>query len=204
MSREIIIEAQERARAGTGVARAVRREGMIPGIIYGEKKTPEMISLDLKTIMHEAQHANFFSKLYTIKIGGNTQRVIAKDLQVHAVTEIPLHIDFQRIGKDSKVHVFIPVHFVNEEKSPAIKRGGALNIIIHNLEMYCPADSIPEQIEIDLASLEMHQSITLDAVELPKGSKLANAERDHVLASVVAPSGMAEEKSADQEEGASA
>lgn len=198
MSQEKIIEAQERVRGGTGAARAVRREGMIPGIVYGEKKSPEMISVDLKTIMTEAQHANFFSKLYTLKVGSNSQRVIAKDLQVHAVTETPMHIDFQRIGKDSKVHIFVPVHFVNEDKAPAIKLGGALNIIIHNLEMYCPADSIPEQIEVDLTGLEMHQSITLDAVKLPKGAKLANAERDHVIASVVAPSGMEEKASSEE------
>jgi large subunit ribosomal protein L25 len=188
MSQDNIIEAQERLSVGTGFARSVRREGMIPGIIYGGQLSSQMILLNLKTIMLETQKSNFFSKLYTLKIGDNTQKVIAKDLQVHSVTDIPLHIDFLRIDKDSKVNVFVPIRFINEDKSPAIKRGATLNVIIHNLEIYCFADMIPEIIDIDLSGLEMHQSITVDRIELPKGAKIANKERDNVLASIVASS----------------
>jgi large subunit ribosomal protein L25 len=196
MSSATIIEAQERAKSGTGTARAIRREGMIPAIVYGNKIEPEMIAVDSKQIFRESQSAAFFSTLYTLKVNNNTQRVLVKDIQIHPVKDTPLHVDFMRVNKDSKVSVFIPIHYINEEKSPAIKRGGLLNIIAHNLETVCPAENIPEFLVVDLNGLEMHQSVQLSNIKFPEGCKAAHAERDAVLATVVAPAG--EEKASEE------
>jgi large subunit ribosomal protein L25 len=195
MSQNTIIEARERSKAGTGTARAIRREGMIPAIVYGDKKDSEMIAVEARLIAKESQSAGFFSTLYTLKMGNQSQRVLVKDIQIHPVKDIPLHVDFMRVNKDSKVSVFVPVHYINEDKSPALKRGGLLNVIIHSLEISCPAEEIPESLAVDLNGLEMNQSVQLSLLGLPAGCKAAHPERDAVLATVVAPAG--EEKAAE-------
>ena len=132
MSVAEILSAKSRENNGSGPARALRREAKVPGIIYGDKKDPEMISVNFKDLAREYQTSNFFSKVFTLDIDGRKQDVIAKDIQLHPVSDAPLHVDFQRVNKHSKVNVFVPIKFINEDKSPAIKRGGALNIIIHS------------------------------------------------------------------------
>jgi large subunit ribosomal protein L25 len=189
MSQPLIIEAQSRAKAGTGTSRSLRREGMIPAIVYGNKQEPEMIAVNAREINKELQHAGFFSRLINLSIAGKNQNVLVKDVQIHPVTDLPLHVDFMRVNKDSKVHVSVQLHFVNEDKAPAIKRGGLLNVIVHSLEVVCSPESIPESLNVDLNGLEMHHSVQLSSIKLPAGVKAAHPERDAVIATVVAPAG---------------
>lgn len=182
-----VMEAQSRETAGTGTARALRRQGMIPAIIYGNKEQSEMIALDAKKIAHEAQKMDFFNKLWDITVSGKTRKVIAKAVQRHPVNDQLIHVDFMRVNADSKVVVSIPLRFVNEDQSPALKRQGLLNIIVHHLEIVCPANLIPEGLEVDLTGLEMHQNVALSRLALPKGAQPTHPERDAILATVVAP-----------------
>jgi large subunit ribosomal protein L25 len=180
-----ILDAQERTAAGTGVARAIRRDKMVPAIIYGGKSEPLMIAVDEKQLLKETQTAGFFSRIITLKLNNKETPVLAKDVQLHPVTDMPLHVDFQRIDKDSRVHVHVPFQFINEEKSPGIKRGATLNIVAHNLEVICSPNAIPEMITVDLSKLEMNGSVTLDTIKLPANVKAANEARDHVIATLV-------------------
>ena len=194
MAQAIALKAEERQGTGTGVARALRREGKIPGIIYGGGQDPQPIAVDLKVVSNEIQKPGFFSRVYTLEMVQTKLQVIARDIQFHPVTDLPLHVDFQRVNKDSKINVSVPVEYINEDKSPGLKVGGMLNVIVHNLELVCPADSIPAKITIDLAGLNINQSIHLEAVELPKGVKAAHAARGYTLVTIVPPSGADDEK----------
>lgn len=190
-----VLKAEERKGTGTGVARALRRAGKIPGIIYGGEKNPEPCAVDLKAVNIEINKAGFFSRVYTLEKAKENIQVIARDVQYHPVTDTPLHIDFQRVSKDSKIHVFVPIEYINEDKSPGLKIGGMLNIIIHNLEVICPVDAIPGKITVDLAGVNINQSIHLESIRLPKNVKAANPARDYTMVTVVAPSSdKAEEK----------
>jgi large subunit ribosomal protein L25 len=175
----------ERTASGTGVARALRRDKMIPGIIYGGKDEPVMVAVNEKQLVKEATVSGFFSRVLTLKIDNKEHAVLAKDLQVHPVTDAPLHVDFQRIDKNSRIHVYVPLHFINEDKSPALKRGATLNVVHHRLEVVCAPTDIPESFTVDLTKLEMNSSVTLDWIELPASVKAANAKRDNVIATLV-------------------
>jgi large subunit ribosomal protein L25 len=188
-----ILEGKERVGSGTGAARALRRGKLIPAIIYGGKDEPLKIALDEKQLLKETSVSGFFGRVITLKIDNKEHAVLAKDVQLHPVTDLPLHVDFQRIDKNSRVHVQVPIHFINEEKSPGVKRGGTLNIIAHNLEIVCSPSEIPEGITIDLITLDMNGSVTLDSIKLPAGVKAANAVRDHVIATLVGGSKDADE-----------
>ncbi len=194
MAQAIALKAEERQGTGTGVARALRRVGKIPGIIYGGGHEPQPIAVDLKTVSNEIQKPGIFSRIYTLEVDQAKIQVITRDIQFHPVTDIVLHVDFQRVNKDSKINVSVPVEYINEDKAPGLKLGGMLNVIIHNLELVCLGDSIPAKITIDLAGLNINQSIHLEAVELPKGAKVAHAARDYTLVTIVPPSGADEEK----------
>lgn len=192
MSMAITLNASSRTLSGTGGARAVRASGMVPGIIYGNKKDPEMIALDPKALMTECLQPGFFSRLYSIAVDGEEQEVLAKDVQLHPVTDQPLHVDFMRVSKDARVNVFVPVIFINEDKAPGIKRGGVLNVVHHNIELICPAHSIPEKLTVDLTGRDINQTIHLDALTLPEGVIAAHPERDNTMATIVAPTVMEE------------
>lgn len=196
----ITLNASPRTLSGTGGARAVRTSGMVPGIIYGNKKDPEMISIDPKALMTECLQPGFFSKLYSVSIEGKEQEVLAKAVQFHPVTDRPLHVDFMRVGKGAKVHVFVPITFINEDKAPGIKRGGVLNIVHHNLELICPAQSIPAKLTVDLTGRDINQTIHIESLDLPQGVIAAHPDRDNTIATIVAPTMMEEEKSATTEE----
>lgn len=191
-----VIQAKSRTANGTGGARAIRREGLVPGIIYGRGKDPEPIMIEEKDLLLESVHAHFFSKIYQLDIGGKKQAVITKALQLHPVTDLPLHVDFLRVEKDSKIHVFVPIEFHHEDKCPGIKRGGVLNVILHSIEVICPANAIPEKFVISLESLGLNQSLHLDALNLDKKVAVAHPDRDNTLATIVAPSGLKSEEAA--------
>lgn len=191
-----ILEAHERTATGTGVARALRRENLIPAIVYGGKEEPMMIAVNEKQLLRETNTSGFFSRVITLKIDNNEHAVLAKDVQLHPVTDMPLHADFQRIDANSRVHIHVPLHFINEDKSTALKRGATLNVVAHTLEVVCSPKAIPESFTIDLAGLEPHGSVTLDWIQMPEGVKAANATRDNVIATLV---GGAKDAAADAE-----
>ncbi len=196
MSTAITLNALPRTLSGTGGARAVRVSGMVPGIIYGNKKDPEMISIDPKALMTECLQPGFFSRLYSVSVDGKEQEVLAKAVQFHPVTDRPIHVDFMRISKGAKVHVFVPIAFINEDKAPGIKRGGVLNIVHHNLELICPAQSIPAKLIVDLTGRDINQTIHLESLDLPEGVIAAHPDRDNTIATIVAPTVMEEETAA--------
>ncbi len=202
MSNVTTIEAELRPQVGTSAARASRRSGRVPCILYGGQKESVAISLDPKIVHKETSQSGFFAKLFDIKYDGKTERVLARELQREPVKDTPIHIDFMRISKDSSVIVAVPLHFINEEESPGLKRGGVLNQVLHELELTCLADKIPKYIEIDMTGLEIQDTIHLVGINIPEGAEAAYPERDKTLATIVAPSSVKSEAEAAAEEAA--
>ena len=181
-----------RDKSGKSSSRALRRQGRIPAVIYGDNK--DTISLDIeereyKKLMHQP---GIFSKLLDITLEGKSNIVLTRDIQLHPVTENPLHIDFLRIGKGSVITVSVPVSFLNEEKSPGLKSGGVLNTVRFELELECPGNAIPEKIEIDLTGLNVGDSIHISSVKLPEGVTSTITDRDFTIATIAAPTTMVE------------
>ena len=178
------LKAEAREQVGKGSARAVRRNGKVPAVIYGEKQPPLAIALSYKDIFYKIHGGGFLTTVATIDVGGQKIQVLPKDYQLDPVKDFPLHVDFLRVGKDTVVHVNVPVHFINEDKSPGIKRGGVLNIVRHEVEFHCPANAIPEFIEIDLSGADIGDSIHISAVKLPAGVKPVISDRDFTIATI--------------------
>ncbi|MER2534282.1 MAG: 50S ribosomal protein L25/general stress protein Ctc [Rhizobiaceae bacterium] len=178
------LKAEARETVGKGSARAVRREGKIPAVIYGDKQPPLSIALSYKDIYYKIHGGGFLTTVATIDVGGRKIQVLPKDFQLDPVRDFPLHVDFLRVGKNTEVNVNVPVHFINEEKSPGIKRGGTLNIVRHDVEFHCPADSIPEFITIDLDGSEIGDSFHISAVKLPAGVRPVIQDRDFTIATI--------------------
>jgi large subunit ribosomal protein L25 len=191
MSAASVLTAETRAKAGTSTARSIRHEGMVVGNIYGEKKESLMIAIEPKSF-HTSYGPGFFNRVHTINLNGQKHEVIAKHVQLHPVTDVPLHVEFQRVSKNSTIHVSIPLHFINEDKSPGIKKGGMLNVVVHSLEIICPVHSIPEEFSISLEGLEINAGIHIEDIKLPTGAVAAHPERDRTIANIVPPA--AEEK----------
>ncbi|HLZ66084.1 MAG TPA: 50S ribosomal protein L25/general stress protein Ctc [Aliidongia sp.] len=204
MTEIVILEAEARDRAGKGAARATRRAGRIPAVIYGDKKEPVMISLDPKEFGRQLHRAGFFSHLFDISIDGTKHRTLPRDVQLHPVTDEPLHVDFVRVSAHTKTHVNVPVHFENQAASPGLKRGGVLNIVRHDIELVVAADSIPERIDVDLTGLDIGDSVHISAIKLPAGALSAIGDRDFTVATIVAPNVRLEEAAATEEGGAAA
>lgn len=194
MSEQLTLPAETRDRAGKGASRALRREGRVPAVIYGGNEDPVAIHVEERLLMKQLMTGHFMNSLIMIELDGKTIRTQAKDVALHPVTDRPQHVDFLRLGKDAKVDVLVPVVFINEDKSPGLKRGGVLNIVRHELELICDADLIPSEITIDVTGLDVGDSIHISHVTLPEGSSSAITDRDFTIATVVAPSGL---KSAD-------
>lgn len=186
------IKASARAGAGQGAARAVRREGRVPAILYGDGKEPQNLAVDAKEITLLINKGKFLSTVFELDIDGKRQRAIPREVQVDPVKDKPIHLDFQRVGKDSKIRVNVPVRFVNELLSPGLKRGGVLNVVRHRVELLCPADGIPDKIVADLAGLEINDSLHISSVALPEGVRPTIA-RDFTIATIAAPAGVKEE-----------
>ena len=181
------VDARVRKLSGTGQARAVRRQGLVPGIIYGGEASPQMCAVDAKFLNQELHHQGFFTKVFTMNLEGKAEQVMAKDVQLDPVTDFPLHVDFIRVTQNTKVTVAVPLHFVHEEKSPGLKRGGVLTVVVRDLEVHAPVNSIPESIVVDLSGLEIHDSVHIDAIEFAPGVSAAHPERDYTLATISAP-----------------
>lgn len=189
MSSVLTIEAQIRQAHGTAGARTTRREGLVPGVVYGQNKENQFISIDPRSIEKELYKPGFFSRLFDLSIEGKSQFVLVKDVQLHPVKDVPMHIDFMRVAKDSKIHVNVPVLVINDDKAPGVKKGGMVNVVHHTLEVICPADSIPSELVVDLTGIEAGQAVHLTDIKLPKGVVAAHPDRDNTLVSIVAPAG---------------
>jgi large subunit ribosomal protein L25 len=184
------LKAEAREQVGKGSARAVRRQGKVPAVIYGDKQPPLAIALPYKEIFYKIHGGGFLTTVATIDVDGKKIEVLPKDFQLDPVKDFPMHVDFLRVGKDTEVNVDVPVHFINEEKSPGIKRGGVLNIVRHEVEFHCPANAIPEFITVDLTGTEIGDSIHISAVKLPAGVKPVIADRDFTIATIAGSAAM--------------
>jgi len=194
------LKAEAREKVGKGSAREVRRNGRVPAVIYGDKQPPLAITLPYKELFYKIHGGGFMTTIATIDIDGKKIEVLPKDYQLDPVRDFPMHVDFLRIGKNSVVTVAIPVHFINEEQSPGIKRGGTLNVVRHEVEFSVPAHEIPEAITVDLAGTEIGDSIHISAVTLPKGVTPVISDRDFTIATIASSSAMKSEASEDADE----
>jgi len=169
MSKIVQLKATQRGRAGKGASRAVRREGLVPGVVYGDKQEAQMVSLNYRELEPHIQTGRFLSTLVDLEVEGKTIRAIPRDVQFEPVRDFIVHVDFLRLGKASRIAVDIPVHFTGQELSPGIKAGGSLNIVSHTLSLYCSAEFIPDEITIDVAGMNIGQSIHMSDIKLPEG-----------------------------------
>lgn len=202
MSDQLTLPAEARQRAGKGASRALRREGRVPAVIYGEKQEPVAVHVEEKLLAKMLSKGHFMNTLVMVEVGGESNRTLPKDVQFHPVTSRPIHVDFLRIGENAQVNVNVPVRFIDEEEAPGIKRGGVLNVVRHDLELVCDATRIPDEIVISLTGLDIGDAIHISDVNLPEGSKSAIDDRDFTVATVVAPSAMKAEE--DEAEAAAA
>lgn len=187
MSQSYELKAEARETVGKGSARELRRNGKVPAVIYGDKQTPLAIALNYKDLYYKIHGGGFMTTIATIDVDGKKHQVLPKDYQLDPVRDFPVHVDFLRVSKNTVVTVNIPVHFINDEKSAGIKRGGVLNIVRHDIEAHVPANEIPDFIEVDLAGADIGDSIHISAVKLPKDVKPTITDRDFTIATIAAP-----------------
>jgi large subunit ribosomal protein L25 len=187
------LAAVTRSGTGKGAARSVRREGRVPGVIYGGGEKPEPISVDFKELNKHIYSGGFLTSIFELEIGARKERVLARDYQLDVVTDQPTHVDFLRLRAGSRVRIGVPVRVVNRELSPGLKKGGAVNLVLHSVEVVAPADAIPESIVIDLAGLDFHDSVHVSKIKLPEGCRAADVRTDYTVVTVVPPTVFVEE-----------
>jgi large subunit ribosomal protein L25 len=197
------MKATARPSGSKGAARAERRAGRVPGVIYGDKQDPMTISVDHAELKQRIYAGRFLTSIYELDVGGTKHRVIPRDFQLDPVKDLPLHVDFLRLGAGAKIRVRIPVHVMNADQAPGIKRGGTVNIVTHAVEVQCAPEDIPEAIDVDIAGLEINYSKHLNEIELPKNVRVIG-HADQTLVTIVPPSGYAEEMKAAAEAAAAA
>ncbi len=195
------IDAALRESLGKGASRAARRANLVPAVIYGDSKEPTSITIPLNQIVRLINRGGFLSQAYEINAGGKKENAIVRDLQLHPVSDVPIHIDFFRLAKGATIVMSIPVHIVGEEESEGLKRGGVINMTRHDIELNVPADAIPEAIEISVASLDVGDGIHISGITLPKGCTPTITDRDFTICTIAAPSALksADEEAADEE-----
>lgn len=188
MSSVTTLTATVRDRVGKGAARATRRSGLVPGVIYGAKQAPVAFSIDPRPVWVELRKPGFHTRLFDIDLGvGGKHRVVARDVQFHPVTDQPIHLDFLRVSADSLLHVKVPVHCVNHDKSPGIKKGGVLNIEHHEIEVTCTPDHIPADYTIDLSGFEVGASVHLKDIALGAGVVPYHLSLDATIVTIAPP-----------------
>jgi large subunit ribosomal protein L25 len=185
------LAATVRSGTGKGAARSVRREGKIPGVIYGGGEAPTPISLSYRDLNKLIYAGHFLTTIFEIDIDGRKERAIPRDYQLDVVRDTPLHVDFLRLKAGSKIKVGVPVHFLNQDTAPGIKRGGSLNVVLHTIELMAPADNIPEAISIDLAGLDFNDSVHIGAVKLPENCKPVDRSNFTIVTIAPPPGGAA-------------
>ena len=196
MSEQLTLPAETRDRAGKGASRALRRDGRVPAVVYGQKKDALSIHVEEKLLSKMLSTGHFMNSIVMIDVGGQATRTLPKAVDFHPVTSRPTHVDFLRISEHTKVTVAVPVRFDNEDASPGLKRGGVLNVVQHEIELTCDAAHIPDEIHVPLDGLEIGDSIHISQVKLPQGAEPTITDRDFTVATLVAPSAM---KSEDEE-----
>jgi large subunit ribosomal protein L25 len=189
------LSAQRRLGVGKGAARATRRAGRIPGIIYGGEAAPVPLSLDPRELSRALARRGFFATLVDVSLDGATQRALPREVQLHPVTDAPLHVDLMRVMPHTRVSVMVPAVFVNHELSIGLRRGGILNIVRHGIELNCTVDNIPDHLTVSLEGLDIGDSIHISAVVLPEGARPTITDRDFTIASIAASSAVREEAS---------
>ncbi len=194
------LEAQERTGTGKGAARQARRDGMVPGIVFGGDTDPLPINIPFNTLIQKLRAGRFKSTLFNMKVDGHDDvRVICRDVQRHVVKDLPTHIDFMRLKRTTQINLFIAVEVVGEEESPGLKQGGVLTMIRPEVELIVTAGDIPDHVTIDISELEIGDSVTISAVKLPEGAK-PTIDRDFVIAQISAPSGLASQSDDEDED----
>ncbi len=181
------LTATARAGSGKGAARNIRREGRIPGVVYGGGDAPAHVSLDYREINKLIYAGHFLTTIFELDVEGAKQRILPRDYQLDPVKGQPLHVDFLRLTAGASLRVAVPVHFINQDVCPGIKRGGSLNVVRHAIEMRVPADAIPEAVVVDLANLQINDSVHIAAIALPEGCKPTQRERDFTIATITPP-----------------
>ena len=196
-----VLAAQSRDRAGKGIARAARRAGQVPAVIYGNNEDPILITVEDRLLRQRLTSSGFFISLLDIDIDGTKHRVLPRDAQFHPVTDAPLHVDFLRYNPNRKLTIEVPVTFINEDDCPGLREGGVLNIVRHAIEVICTADAMPEGYELDLAGLEVGDSIHASALTLTAGVELTITDRDFTIATIAAPTVVPVDEDIEDEEG---
>ena len=192
------LNATARSGTGKGAARKARREGLVPGVVYGGGQDPQAINVKYNVLFKMVKAGRFLSTLFNLKIEGQEDvRVICRNVQRHIVKDLPTHLDLMRLNRSSRVNLFIPVEFINEENSPGLKRGGVLTVIRTEVELKVTANDIPEKLIANLDGLDIGDGITISNIELPAGSRAMITDRDFIIANISAPSAL---KSSDEEE----
>jgi len=195
MADVVTLRAEARDRAGKGAARAARRSGRVPAVLYGEGKPATLISLDPRELSRELQRPGFFARLLNVDVAGTIHRTLPRDVQLDPIKDQPLHVDFLRVNAGTKITVAVPVHFTGQETSPGIRRGGMLNVVRHEIDLVCPVEGIPDHITISLDGLDIGDSVHISAVTLPPGTRPTIA-RNFTVASIAAPTAVREEQAA--------
>lgn len=190
MADVVTIVAEPRERVGKGASRAVRRAGNVPAVIYGDNKEPESIQIPQNEIIRLLNRGGFMSHIYNVQVGKKKTSVLPRDLQVHPVTDMPMHIDFLRLGKGAVVTMELPIKVVGEEEAVGLSRGGVINYTRHEIEVNVPANAIPEFIEVSIAGLDINDAVKISDVKLPKGVEPTITDRDFTICAIVAPSGL--------------
>ena len=187
------LSAERRALTGRGAARAARRMGRVPGIIYGGDRDPMLISLEPRQLSRALAKRGFLATVVEVNVDGAVHRTLPREVQYHPATDEPLHVDFMRVGADTRVTVTVPVAFINQEMSTGLRRGGILNIVRHGIALICQVDNIPEQLVVDLRGLDIGDSVHISAVSFPPGARPTITDRDFTIASIAASSAVREE-----------
>ncbi|MFK4823631.1 50S ribosomal protein L25/general stress protein Ctc [Paenochrobactrum sp. BZR 588] len=189
MSETKVLKAEARTRVGKGSSRELRRNGLIPAVIYGDKQAPLSIAVSYKDVYYRIHGGGFKTTVTTIELDGKKIQVLPKDYQLDPVRDFPQHVDFLRVSAKSIVEVNVPVQFINEEKAPGLKRGGLLNVVRHEVELVAPANAIPDAVVVDLEGLDIGATIHISSVKLPKGVTPVIQDRDFTVATIAAPGG---------------
>ena len=194
------LSAETREGIGKGANRALRRSGRVPGVLYGGDAAQEIISLEARELRRALHNPRFFSTLCSLEVNGEAVRVLPREVQLHPVTDAPLHVDFVRVARGATVAVTVPVVFANEDICRGLKRGGVLNVVRREVELMCPVDSIPGEITVDLKDADIHDSLHISQVSLPAGVHPAIADRDFTIATISPPTLISEVEEAEEAE----